>query len=164
MGEVSLNTLGSMSEYDTYVLQGNSTQNSLAIQWPFSRRRVPLQENSWQDFFAVLAKIYQRCAAFATRRATRRRNASRRLPLLVMQLHVIHAAVCAMTASIERMHERCLPTVRRGCPWAPAAWYRHGVHTLGSHGGNTVQHSAWCRRASASDLALLTVLDPACPC
>jgi hypothetical protein len=65
MGEVSLNTLGSMSEYDTYVLQGNSTQNSLAIQWPFSRRRVPLQENSWQDFFAVLAKIYQRCAAFA---------------------------------------------------------------------------------------------------
>ena len=42
MGEVSLNQLDAMSAYDQYVLQGNSTQTSLSIPWPFSRRLVPL--------------------------------------------------------------------------------------------------------------------------
>ena len=40
---VSLNQLDAMSEYDQYVLQGNSTKTSLSIPWTFSRRLVPLQ-------------------------------------------------------------------------------------------------------------------------
>ena len=48
MGEVSLNQLDAMSEYDQYVLQGNSTQTSLSIPWPFSRRLVPLQVGGFE--------------------------------------------------------------------------------------------------------------------
>ena len=54
MGEVSLNQLDAMSEYDQYVLQGNSTQTSLSIPWPFSRRLVTLQVGGfWTYAFAT---------------------------------------------------------------------------------------------------------------